>query len=100
MSPKRVLDPIEQDNATREPALQHPLTRCILCDAQAEIVGVFVPDVPERWGARPGRGRIIAYGLCQPCFARPDKAARVEEAIRQGLEGGVHWLRQAAGPHQ
>jgi hypothetical protein len=60
--------------------------RCMLCDEPPAYLGIFVADdsEAERYiaaKAKPGKSRGIFYGLCSECFALPDKAQRVEDAL-------------------
>jgi hypothetical protein len=65
-----------------------PGDKCIVCSGPPEIIGVFAPDDPQKWGATIGKTRLIRYCLCQRCHARPDTPERVEKIIRQELAGG------------
>jgi hypothetical protein len=42
---------------------------CLMCDAPASLVGIYVPDreTSDRLGARPGQHRCVAYFLCGGC---------------------------------
>ena len=63
------------------------VNRCMLCDERPVYLGIFVianDSEAERYipaKAKPGKSRQILYGLCSECFALPDKAQRVEDAL-------------------
>jgi hypothetical protein len=40
---------------------------CVICRGPAQLVGMFQPTDSEAWGARPGKQRIVFYGLCDAC---------------------------------
>ena len=60
--------------------------RCILCDGDTAVIGVFLPtsETGHRTVARvageppPYTTRVIAYGLCSPCSEFKDAGGRVE----------------------
>ena len=63
---------------------------CLLCGAPPEIVGLFVPERSEAWGAPKGKTRIVRYCLCLACQQNPSAPERVEKVIRSMLaDGGV-----------
>ncbi len=61
---------------------------CLLCGGERAVVGIFVPNDTEAWGAPKGKNRLIRYCLCSKCYERPDKAERAEKIIRSELSGG------------
>ena len=65
-----------------------PDDHCLLCSGEPSVIGIFVPQDPQRWGATGGKTRIFRYCLCQKCGERPDKAERAEKIIRTALAGG------------
>lgn len=64
-------------------------TTCILCDAPAVIVGVFIPDDSARWGAKPRKQRLLVYGLCGR-HPLPERSVMVEDVLARklGVQGG------------
>jgi hypothetical protein len=76
---------IGRDERTIRAALAIALARgCILCHEPAAAVGVFEPDDPAGWGAKPGRGRVIAYGLCGRCAEPPADLDAIERVLARG----------------
>lgn len=55
---------------------------CMVCRLH-ERTGLlaYVPSDPQRWGAAPGKYRMIWYTLCDPCFASPDWKVRAERML-------------------
>lgn len=55
---------------------------CMVCRLH-ERTGLlaYVPNDPQRWGAAPGKDRLIWYTLCDPCFASPDWKVRAEKML-------------------
>jgi hypothetical protein len=70
--------------------LQKPQTgdQCLICGDHPNVIGVFIPDAPEAWGAPIGKTRLFRYCLCLSCSEKPDKKERVEKIIRNELTGG------------
>jgi hypothetical protein len=74
-------------NATE--ALNLATTRvhaCFLCGAQAEYIGVFLPNDPDRWGPphdppEAGKQRGYYYGVCGRCMRRGDVAELAERKL-------------------
>jgi hypothetical protein len=62
---------------------------CLLCGGSPEIIGVFVPEDSEAWGAPSGKTRFIRYYLCSKCHGRPDTPDKVEKIIKAELAGGI-----------
>ena len=62
---------------------------CLLCGGKPAVIGVFVPEKPEKWGARAGKLRMLRYCLCKKCNEKKDKAELVEKIIRAELIGGA-----------
>jgi hypothetical protein len=61
---------------------------CILCGGKPGVIGIFVPDDPEAWGAPGGKTRVIRYCLCERCARGENVQERVEKIIRAELSGG------------
>ena len=62
---------------------------CFLCQiADAVIQGIFHPnkECAEQMGVPSNKLRIIGYGLCERCFALPDRQQRVEKKIMSSRE--------------
>ena len=57
--------------------------------APSALLGLFVPGDSQLFGAPAGRDRTVAYGLCSPCFARPDVLEAVEERVFEAVAGGA-----------
>ncbi len=72
-----------------EQACEEAATRmnaCLLCSSEAPAyLGVFIPKTqPERYIAlklTAGKTRTLWYGLCESCYALPDKTSRVEQVL-------------------
>jgi hypothetical protein len=64
---------------------QAPLP-CLLCGRPPHVVGLFAPRDPQRFGAPPGKVRLIRYHLCRRCCRLPDRLKRVEAKILADLE--------------
>lgn len=67
----------------RDPAA-HGLTRCALCQGAIEHIGFFFPDrkAAKRLGEPKHKTRaMIAYGVCERCFALPDRDTRIETSM-------------------
>jgi len=60
---------------------------CLLCGGPSDVIGVFVPDDPQRWGAAPGKTRFVRYCLCEKCKSKNDTPIRVEKVILAELAG-------------
>jgi hypothetical protein len=61
---------------------------CILCGDVPSVIGVFVPDDPQKWGAAPGKKRFVRYCLCEKCKAKGDTPNLVEKVLLVELSGG------------
>lgn len=61
---------------------------CILCGGKPDVIGVFVPEDSESWGAPKGKTRIVSYCLCTKCAKGGNVQERVEKIIRAELSGG------------
>ncbi len=68
--------------------MQQPRTNdhCLICGSQPDMIGMFVPNDPEAWGAAPGKARLIRYCLCARCAADPTAPERVEKIIQHEME--------------
>lgn len=64
-------------------------SRCILCKAPSALVGLLFPHDSRLWGAPAGKDRVIGYGVCSACYARPDMTDAVEERIFGYVAGGA-----------
>lgn len=65
-----------------------PGDHCLLCGGPPEMIGVFVPDEPLKWGAAAGKTRLIRYCLCLSCHGRPETPEKVEKVVRSDLSDG------------
>ena len=65
-----------------------PLDICLICGAPPTIIGIFLPENSESWGAPIGKTRLVRYCLCNKCHGRPDTPERVEKIIQAELAGG------------
>lgn len=65
-----------------------PTDRCLVCGGYPDVIGVFVPEEPVKWGAAPGKTRLVRYCLCNSCHERPETPERAEKIIRAELAGG------------
>jgi hypothetical protein len=61
---------------------------CLLCGGGADVIGVFIPDDPQKWGAAPGKTRFVRYCLCEKCKCKNDTPEKVEKVILAELSGG------------
>lgn len=61
---------------------------CLLCGGPQDVIGVYVPDNPEAWGAPKGKDRRFVYALCGDCFGKPDAPTCVEKIIKSEVYGG------------
>lgn len=55
---------------------------CIICRGPAQLAGMFQPTDSRAWGAKPGKQRIIFYGLCDACSERTSLEAIEQELAR------------------
>ena len=60
---------------------------CILCHGQSRLRVVFEPYRSDLYGARPGRGRLLRYDICDTCKRRPDEAEAAEAMLFAGARG-------------
>lgn len=65
-----------------------PGDRCIVCGGSPDIIGIFRPSEPVRWGGAVGKTRLIRYCLCDTCHGRPETPEKAEKIIRSELSGG------------
>jgi len=61
---------------------------CLFCGDESSVVGIFIPNSPEVYGAPKGKERYIRYCLCLKCNERPDKAELAKKVIYNELSGG------------
>jgi hypothetical protein len=65
-----------------------PGDHCLICGGPPGIIGVFQPEEPVKWGAAPGKTRLVRYCLCLKCHGRPETPEKAEKIIRSELAGG------------
>ena len=58
-------------------------THCQFCFRETDIVGVFIPNDPKKFGG--DNGRVFLYCLCKFHSKQPDIQDRVERWILQEL---------------
>lgn len=63
---------------------------CLLCGGDPAIIGVFVPNQSQLYGALAGKQRLIRYCLCEKCQKQPDTPDRAEKIMLAELAGGAH----------
>lgn len=68
------------------------LDRCLLCDGVADVIGKYVPGeaYAKRMGQKPGKQRVIVYGLCRLCTENPDWGDRIEAQFLHALEAQMN----------
>jgi hypothetical protein len=56
---------------------------CLFCDRRPTLVGLWVLSEPyaRRFGAPPGKQRVVVYALCRKCQRQPGYLKRVEAKI-------------------
>lgn len=64
-----------------------PGDRCLLCGNRSAHIGIFSPSDPQKYGAAPGKNRIIRYCLCDKCRGRKNTQEKVEMAIFAEITG-------------
>jgi hypothetical protein len=62
---------------------------CLLCSAEPSVIGVFVPENAQEYGAVKGKTRFIRYCLCTRCHSKQGTLERVEKVIWAELSGGA-----------
>ena len=60
---------------------------CLLCGANPSVIGVFVPENPQEYGAAKGKNRFIRYCLCSQCYSKQGTPENVEKVIMAELSG-------------
>jgi hypothetical protein len=60
--------------------------RPLLCGRPPHVTGLFGPWDSQRFGAPPGKVRLIRYHLCRRCSRLPDRPERVEAKLLADLE--------------
>ena len=60
------------------------MPQCLLCGKPSKGVHVFYPFDPSRYGAPPGKWRVIALPLCENCEREP--LENLEESILELVE--------------
>ena len=79
-------------HAARANPTSFGISKCRLCSTGFTRVGVFVPtdiDLARRLGQPSGKTRIVLYGLCDRCYALPDRNERIEAAILERAENPI-----------
>lgn len=88
-TPEDVIDAVAKlTGRTREDAeglVRTAARSCYLCGGPTDLVGLFFPDDPQRYGAPAGKARLIIYGLCQTCRDAPGQMEAVEDKALRGL---------------
>jgi hypothetical protein len=60
---------------------------CLLCGAAPAVIGVFVPENPQEYGAIKGKTRFIRYCLCTQCHSKQGALEKVEKVIQHEFLG-------------
>jgi hypothetical protein len=62
---------------------------CLLCGAPSALRGAFIPHDAQKYGAAPGKRRLLFYPICTDCWTLPNREALVEQwalaSVRQGM---------------
>lgn len=61
---------------------------CLICGGPPSVIGIFVPEKSESWGAPSGKTRLVRYCLCVCCQGKSGTPEQVEKIIRHELSGG------------
>lgn len=61
--------------------------QCLLCGKYPAVIGIFVPNDSQLYGAPAGKSRYVRYCLCEKCKARSDAQGKVEKVILSDLNG-------------
>jgi hypothetical protein len=91
--------PLQGPGPPLPPHLQAALARiaqqpvpCLLCGRRPQVLGVFVPDDPQRWGVPGGWQGGCVYTLCEICAARPGQVDQVEALLwRERAKAVARW---------
>ena len=61
---------------------------CLICKKPAAFFGVFYPTISfsKRIGAKPGKTRLVGYGMCDVCMENPTMPDQVEDLILKALQ--------------
>ncbi|MFA5643885.1 MAG: hypothetical protein WC949_04975 [Candidatus Paceibacterota bacterium] len=62
--------------------------KCLLCGDTPSVIGIFIPDDPQKWGAAPSKKRFVRYCLCEKCKQNKKTPELVEKVILVELSGG------------
>jgi hypothetical protein len=62
---------------------------CLLCGAGPSVIGIFIPDNPQEYGAAKKKTRFIRYCLCSQCHSKQGASETVEKVILAELSGGA-----------
>ena len=66
---------------------------CTMCGRSTRDVGLFFPNDSQKFGALPGKQRVIAYRVCPRCSAVPGFKESIENVFLRDVERGKK-LRQ------
>ena len=72
----------------KEITQRRPDDLCLVCGAPADLVGIFTPEDPAKWGAPRGKSRFLRYCLCSKCQGQPGTPDRVEKILWVELVSG------------
>jgi len=61
---------------------------CLLCGKHPTVIGIFVPNDSQLYGAPAGKSRYVRYCLCEKCKAQSDTRGKVEKVIFSDLHNG------------
>jgi hypothetical protein len=59
--------------------------RCLLCDREPAVQGVFVPRDQDGVGAPTGKLRAAVYALCRRCRGKPGVLRLVDRTLMREL---------------
>jgi hypothetical protein len=71
-----------------------PGDHCLLCGDRSSVIGVFMPQNPQGWGAVKGKTRFIRYCLCSKCH-KHKTLDTIEKVLWAELKGEGLALCQA-----
>ena len=61
---------------------------CIICGEPPAVIGIFVPDDAQKYGAPEKKMRFIRYCLCELCMNSEDVKTQVEKILLSEVSGG------------
>ena len=68
------------------PSIRKASKLCLLCKTKnTSVLGIFSPNNAVEFGGIPGKDRLIFYGLCEPCYERPNSCEEAEVVIQKGF---------------